>query len=89
MKTIDMKSFLVGCLMAAILFLSVGASSTHNSYQPRYQLLSHDDNANFAFVFDTQTGAIVRIYFKGTATITNNRGEAFISGERIREALNN
>lgn len=88
MKNIDLKSFLIGGLLATTLFLLMGAQTPDSTKSPRYQLISHDETANTALVFNPQTGAVARIYFKGTATVSNERGEPFINGSKIREAIN-
>lgn len=88
MKNIDLKSFLIGALLVAIIFLLMGAQTPDSTKAPRYQLISHDETANTALVFNPQTGAVARMYFKGTATVSNERGEPFIKGAKIREAIN-
>lgn len=58
MKTIsiDLKSFLIGILATALMFLLLGAREADNAENGRYRATASDD---YLLILDTQTGEYI------------------------------
>ena len=55
MKTIDVKSMLIGFLLCAVGFLTIGATNSNNEYG-RYQVTGYGDDAGDIYLINTKTG---------------------------------
>lgn len=86
MKTIDLKSFLIGLLVSVCLLLFVSSTQTNNNDKSRYQIVNAGQSSEFSYVLDTYTGSVVQVRF-GLKSIKSEVGNAYITGKKIREML--
>jgi hypothetical protein len=85
MKTIDLKSFLIGLLLAGSILLFVSSSQDSVSSSGRYQIVNITSSylTNTAFILDTHTGAVVKIYIDESISSKTDH----IPATMIREAM--
>ena len=86
MKSIDLKSFLIGLLVSICVILFVGSAQPKNNDKNRYQIVDAGATGVFSYVLDTYTGSVVQISF-GTKSIDSGKGKAYITGKEIRQML--
>lgn len=67
MKTIDIKSLLIGLLLGVCTLLALGAVNSRQNNTGRYQIAC-PDSQNTCFVIDTKTGQVWQRYSRSSGT---------------------
>ncbi|MEM7550931.1 MAG: hypothetical protein AAF363_14705 [Bacteroidota bacterium] len=78
----DLKSFLIGMLLTACIFLSISSSQTSDN-RSRYQLVPDEQVYGFANVIDTYTGAVIHIKMNKALKTEKE----YITAQKIQQLL--
>jgi hypothetical protein len=87
MKSIDIKSFLIGLLSATCVFLLLGSSQDTYSKNNRYMIERDTELMSCYAVIDTYTGGVVFLDFSGG--LKTKKEKPYFTGKEIRDLLEN